>query len=171
MNKLTLYIITGLPYAGKTTLTNELVKRSKFTVVSVDEAIDEGGYIVEQMTQKDWDAVYTRAYERLKKYLSEGKTVIFDEANLKRSERETARQIAEANNATPVLIYVKTPKEEIKRRWLENQKTKTRGHLEEKSLNLAFSLFEEPQPDENPIIYSQKMDLDKFISEDLFKFP
>ena len=96
-----LYIITGLPYAGKTTLTNELVKRFKFTAVSVDEAIDEGGYVLEQMTQKDWNVVYSKAYEKLKRLLQNGKTVIFDGASLKRSERETLRQIAEAGNATP----------------------------------------------------------------------
>jgi len=45
-----LYILTGLPYSGKTTLTKELVKRFGFSSVSMDDVMDEKGYEVEQMT-------------------------------------------------------------------------------------------------------------------------
>lgn len=169
VGKQTLYIITGLPYSGKTILSNELVKRFKFIVCSVDEELDKGNYIVERMVQRDWNYIYSKAYERLKKYLSDGQTVIFDGASLKRSERETLKQIAKSMNIPYKLIYVNTPKEEIKQRWLKNLKTKERDHVKKITLNFAFNLFEEPQPDENPIIYNKDINLERWIKDNLIQ--
>ncbi len=167
MSKQMFYIITRLPYAGKTTLANELAKRFNFTICSVDEVLDEEKRIVEKMTQEDWNHVYSKAYEKLKKCLSEGKTVIFDGASLKRSERKTQKRIAKSMNVPSKLVYVNTPKKEIKQRWLDNQKNKKRDQLAEKTLNLALNMFEEPQPEEEPIIYNQNMSLDQWIKSNL----
>jgi len=167
MIKAKLYILTGLPYAGKTTLTNELVNRFGFSVVSVDEFIDEKGFEVEQMSQDDWGLVYSKTYERLKKYLTDGKTVILDIGNLKRSERETARRIAESMGVEHKLIYVNTPIEEVKKRREANQQTQERGHLEDATINRALSMFEEPTPDEKPTFYNQPVNLDSWIKENI----
>ena len=78
MTKPTLYILTGLPYSGKTTLTNELVKRFGFKTASVDDVMDERGLDSDTMVQEDWNAVYSEAYERLKVNLTKGDSVIFD---------------------------------------------------------------------------------------------
>jgi predicted kinase len=167
MEKPILYILTGLPYAGKTTLRNELVKRFKMRVISIDEINDEWGVIAEQITQKDWDKVYTEAYKRLKEYLSQGKKVVFDGASLLFRERETQRQIAESIGAAYKLIYVDTPQEEIKERWMKNQQTKDRGHVPEKLFEAALTMWEEPRAEEHPLIYNQNMDLDNWISQNI----
>jgi predicted kinase len=163
VNKQRLFIITGLPYSGKTTLVNELVRRFDFTVVSVDEVLDENNFVVEKMTQDDWNVAYTIAYDRLKKYLKEGKTVIFDGGSLKRSERNTKRAIAESLGVEHKLIFVDTPIEEIVKRRLRNMETKERGHLEEETMKVAYDMFERPTDDENPIIYRMDMNLDKWM--------
>jgi predicted kinase len=163
MNTQILYIITGLPYAGKTTLTNVLVKRFGFTIASVDEVLEEENYKVEQMTLEDWNHAYSEAFERLRRYLAAGQTVIFDGGSLKTSERQALRDIAEMMKVKCKLIYVNTPKEEINRRWLENQTTKARGHLEAQTMNVAYDMFEEPQADEQPILYNQHMNLDDWV--------
>jgi len=118
--KQALYIVTGLPYSGKTTLTNELVKRFGFAVASVDEFLDKGSYVVEKMTQEDWNKVYSQAYKKLKELLGEGKTVIFDGGSLRKSERQTLKNIVESMNILSKLIYVNTTKEEIIKRRTEN---------------------------------------------------
>lgn len=73
-----LYIVTGLPFAGKTTLTKKLVERFGFEVASVDEMLDKGNFVVEKMSYDDWGIVYTQAFDRLKELLKQGKSVIFD---------------------------------------------------------------------------------------------
>lgn len=164
MLKQYLYILTGLPYSGKTTLRNELVKRFHFTVASVDEQIDKKEFKVEQMTQEDWNLVYSLAYDELKTLLSEGKTVILDIGNLKRSERDTARRIAESVGVAYKLIYVNSSKEIISQRRFRNLQTKERGHLVDVTMERAVNMFEEPTADENPVFYNQNMDLDKWIA-------
>jgi predicted kinase len=162
-----LYILTGLPYSGKTTLTKELVNRFGFIKVSMDDIIDEKGFEIEDMTQEDWNTVYSEGYEKLKKLLKEGKTVVLDLGNLKRSERQTARNIAESLEENFKVIYLNVPVEEIKKRWEINEKTQERGQLEEVSLKRALDMFQEPTEDENYITYNQQMDLDKWIEENI----
>ena len=162
-----LYILTGLPYSGKTTLTKELINRFGFFKVSMDDVIDEKGFEVEDMTQEDWNTVYSEGYEKLKKLLQEGKTVVLDLGNLKRSERQTARNIAESLGKNFKVIYLNIPVEEIKKRWEINEKTQERGQLEEVSLKRALDMFQEPTEDEEYIIYNQQMDLDKWIEENI----
>lgn len=159
------YTLVGLPYAGKTTLKNELIKRFGFDAVSTDDVIDEKGMEVKKMTQEDWNLVYSESYDRLKKYLQEGKTVIVDIANLKRNERDTARVIAESVEADHTLIYLNTPMDEIRRRREANQHTKERGHLEDVTMNRALEMFEEPTPDEHPVLFNTEMNMNEWVRE------
>ena len=162
-----LYILTGLPFSGKTTLTKELVNRFGFIIVSMDDVMDEKGFEAVKMTQEDWNTVYSEGYEKLKKLLSEGKTVVLDLGNLKRSERTTARQIAESLNSAYKLIYLDIPVDEIEARWKRNNETKERDQLERVTLDIALVMFDKPTSDENFIIYNQNMDLDKWIKDNI----
>jgi len=163
MNKQVLYIMVGLPYSGKTTLTKELVNRFGFEVVSMDKTIDEENLDPVTMTQEDWNIVYSHGYKKLKKLLLDGKTVILDLGNLKRSERDTARAIAEKINVPSKLIYINVPVEEIKDRRQKNEETQERGHLAEKTLQKALDMWEEPLSDEKFVTYNQQMDLEHWI--------
>lgn len=78
MNKQYAYILTGLPYAGKTTLRKKLVDRLGFEYSSVDDQMGKHKFHVEEMSQDDWNLVYKKAYEDLKRKLKIGKTVIVD---------------------------------------------------------------------------------------------
>ena len=167
MKDSTLYILTGLPYCGKSTLTKELLKKYDIEVGSVDIQIDKHKFDVDDMTQKDWDLVYSEAYEDVKQKLREGKSVLFDMGHLKLSERNTARAIAEEARAKHKLIYVNTPKEEIEKRWARNEQINTRGQLSRKALDKAYSFWQEPKDAEKPIIYNQNMDLDKWAEKNI----
>ncbi|EKD86979.1 MAG: hypothetical protein ACD_37C00088G0002 [uncultured bacterium] len=160
-----LLILCGLPYAGKTKLRNELIKRFKISYVSVDELIDEKNLDLGKMTQEEWDMVYSEAFENLKKLLTDGKTVIMDIGNLKRSQRNSAKAVAESLNVKHVLVYIDTPMEEIKRRRELNQKIKERGHLDDQLMDHAINMFEEPTPDEDPIFYNQNINLEKWVNK------
>jgi len=164
---LMLYTLTGLPYSGKTTLTEELVKRFGFSSVSMDDIIDQKGYEVEKMTQEDWNLVYSEGYGKLKKLLLEGRTVVLDLGNLKRSERKTAKEIAESLGSDHKLIYLDISIDGIEDRWKKNSNTKERGQLERSTLDRALNMFEKPTPDEDFVIYNQDMDLDKWVETNI----
>lgn len=159
-----LYILAGLPYSGKTTLRKELVKRLNFDYVSVDEIMKiRDMWRAGHPTQGDWNEAYSEAYKKLKELLKQSKNVVLDIGNLEFQERETARQIAEAQGAEHKLIYVKTPMEEIMKRRKENETTRLRGHLENNLLQSAIDKFDEPTTEENPLIYNSKENLDEWI--------
>ncbi len=168
MKEITLYIMTGLPYSGKTTLRKELVKRCGFQAVSVDQIMGEKDMWREgHPTQEDWNLAYSEAYKQIEEYLKEGKTVVFDCGNLPLHERENARKIAEKLGVKHKLVYVNTPKEEILRRRQQNEETKERGHLDQEMMDVALKMFHEPTASEQPLIYNHEMDLDRWINKNI----
>lgn len=162
-----LYIVTGLPFAGKTTLTKKLVERFGFEVASVDEMLDKRNFVVKKMSYEDWGIVYTQAFNRLKKLLKQGKSVIFDGGSLKKSERNTLKSIAESLNVPCKLIYINASKEEIIKRRIKNLATKERDQLEDETMGKAFDMFEKPQKDENPILFNSKRNLEQWIKKNI----
>lgn len=159
----TLYILCGLPYSGKTTLTKELVRRFGFAVVSVDDIMDKYQMHSDTMSQEDWNKVYSEGYNNLKGLLKKGKTVILDVGNLKRSERNAARDIAKSLRVQYKLIYLDASEKEIKQRFHKNAQTNDREQLSDSTLDVALNMFQEPTEDENPIVYNESIDLDKLI--------
>jgi predicted kinase len=167
MNKPKLYIVTGLPYAGKSVLSRELVKRFNFGYASVDSEIDKGNYDVTKMSQEDWDSVYARAFDALEYLLKSGRTTVFDGASLKRSERNLLREIAQKCEAEPLLVYVNTSPAEAAERRLKNMTTLERAHLKDETMSKALALFEEPVEDEESIVYNASLDLDAWIKKNV----
>ena len=167
MNKL--YILCGLPYAGKTTLRKELVKRLNFDYVSVDEIMTARNMwnTPGQPTQEDWDIAYAEAYKQLEELLKEGKNAIADIGNLEFPERDNMRKTAESFGVEQRLIYVKTPRDEIMRRRKENEVTRVRGHLENELFASATDKFNEPSVEENPLIYNLEENLDEWIRKNI----
>lgn len=156
-----------MPYAGKSVLSRLLTERYGFGNASVDDEIIQGKYDVTQMTQQDWNDVYSRAFQKLENLLKGGQTVIFDGAGLRYRERQSLRNTATECGAGPVLIYVNTSPEEIVARRLKNMSTQTRAHLKDETMRQALSMFEEPTPDEHPIIYNAGLDLEHWIEKNI----
>ena len=166
MSKNILYIMTGLPYSGKTTLVNKLVKKIDCKVVSTDKILKQKGLWKEKHpTQNDWEVAYGKACKEVETSLMDGENVIFDESNLRYEQRENLRKIAQDLGLKFKLVYVKIDKKEALKRWRENLKTKKRNQLNEKFLKKAFNLFEEPKTNEKAIIYNQEIDSEGWIKE------
>jgi predicted kinase len=160
-----LFIVTGLPYAGKSVLSRELVRRLGCGYASVDSEITAGDYDVTTMSQQDWNDVYARAYDRLEGLLRSGVSVVFDGASLARHNRRTLRKIAADCGAEAVLVYVNTSPAETAQRRLRNLSTRERAHLADETVRLAMSQFEEPGADEEPVVYHAGMDLEEWFAD------
>lgn len=166
MNAQTLFSITGLPFSGKTTLTNKLVDKFGLSVISVDEIMERAGmWESPRPTDEDWNQAYWEAYQTLENLLKEGKNVIFDGGSLKKSERKAQRQIAEKLHPNYQLIYVNTSLKTIEQRRLKIQSTREHGQVDDQTMKNALKIWEEPTRDENPIVYSSKHDLDEWIEK------
>lgn len=169
MVKNILYIMTGLPYSGKTTLVKKLIKKINCQVISTDEILREKGFWKEkEPEQKDWEIAYKEAGEKVKKYLVDGENVIFDESNLCFYQRENLRKIAQNLGIESKLIYVKIDEKEALKRWGENSKTKQKHQLTKEIIERACDIFEEPKEDEKVIVYNQEIEVNDWIKKKLF---
>ena len=90
----TLLILCGLPFSGKTVIARRLNERYGFPVVCIDEIKFAHGFPwIENspITAADWDRIFTESYDRTRALLREGKTVVYDCANLQRVKFRTSR--------------------------------------------------------------------------------
>lgn len=131
---MTLFIFCGGPFSGKSYLSKQLSVEYGFSRVDLDEVKDElvGKNIIDEEVFRDqWDEVYEEMYRRIEKHLSNDETVVLDAANYARYERDLARKIGDKYGAKVVEILVDTPIEVVRKRWLENKKTKKRIDVSE----------------------------------------
>jgi predicted kinase len=80
------YMLCGLPFAGKTTLTKELVHWLGIKRVAIDEINTERGIWNDEtgMSSEDWAKTYQEAYQRIAAFLSQSESVVDDSANFTR---------------------------------------------------------------------------------------
>lgn len=151
--KKTLFLMLGYPGAGKTTaakIIHELTgaehlwadheRRERFGTPSYDH----------EETLK----LYAGLNEVVEKSLTEGQSVIFDTNFNFYKDREHLRSIATENNATTVLVWVRTPKEIAKQRAVvdaHKHQTRILGHMPESHFERIAEGLEPPKSDEKSI--------------------
>ena len=160
----TLYVMCGLPFAGKSTLVKELIKRFDFSLVASDEINSERGIGLhgEAIPMQEWDKTYDVVYKRLMQLLSQGKTVIYDDCNFTKKQRDIAKDIAQTQQAQTRVIYVNTSKEEVTKRWQQNRITSHRFDIRDEDFAQVVDNFQAPTQDEGVIIYNCSFPLEKW---------
>lgn len=170
MNKL--YILCGIPFAGKTTLAKELEKRLGFSRIDLDDVELEllGKNIKdENVKQNQWDKIYLDMYQRIEKALRDGKTVVHDTGNFTKHERALVRNIANKVNVESTTIFVYIPVPEARKRWLQNKENNKRFDITEKSFEDAVNEMEPPTEDENFVVYDSSQNIEDWIKNILLK--
>ncbi|HCI78216.1 MAG TPA: hypothetical protein DHW02_00840, partial [Ktedonobacter sp.] len=152
-------ILCGLPFAGKTTLAKALVRELHLSRVSIDDLNTERGIWDDEkgLSSEEWTNVYNEAYRRLDALLSQGKSVLDDNANFTREQRDHLRVIAAKYQVPTTVIYVMTPLTEVRRRWQENRQTKVRNDVRDEDFALVVDSFEAPTDDEHVVCYDGVM--------------
>ncbi|MGH2352188.1 MAG: AAA family ATPase [Chloroflexota bacterium] len=163
----TLYILCGLPFAGKTTLARKLVSRFGLSRVAIDDINTERGVWVDEagLSPAEWARTYDEAYRRIDHLLSQEKSVVDDSVNHTRELRDWLRAIAVRHGARTVVIYVDVPPAEARRRWLENRRTATRNDVRDDDFAQVVDKFEPPAADESTLRYNGTVSLDEWIDQ------
>ncbi len=165
-----LYILCGLPFAGKSTLAHELEKRLGIIYVGLDRINDMFGVGLHGATipSEQWDRTYTEAYRQVDMFLAARHDVLFDAANFTRAQRDFQRTIADKHAAQSLVIYVEVPLMEVRRRWLVNRSTKQRHDVRDENFAHVVDCFEPPTTEEPFISYNQAQPLDEWIQQHFF---
>ena len=155
MKKPCLYIMYGLPFAGKTTLSKEMVKYLGIKRVSIDEINGERGIWNDEsgMLSEEWTRTYEIAYQRIATFLGQGESVVDESANFIKEQRDRLRAIAEKYNAQAYVIFVDVSLAEVQRRWQANRQTMVRNDVRDDDFAHVVKYFEPPTENENVLRY------------------
>lgn len=163
-----LIILTGLSFAGKTTLGKEIIKKFDFESVDVDitkEQLFDKGLRDDNLTHEQWVKIYDETDRQIEKYLKEGKSVVDDSRNFRKFERTHAKEIADKCGSGFITIYVNTPKEVVKQRLHINRANQMRHDVEDKDFEEILSIFEPPTEDENALTLKHGEDINDWLEK------
>jgi predicted kinase len=118
----------------------------------------------------EWDATYAEAYRRVEARLGRGESIVYDETNFLRRQRERLRAIAAQYSATTFVIYVDVTSDEARRRWLTNRTTRQRGDVRDDDFAYVLANFEPPTADENVLCYDGATPPDIWIGQTFVGF-
>lgn len=149
-----LFILCGLPYSGKTYLSDRLRAVVPITYVCIDEILKDRGYDWDKSLlpdQKGWHQVFEESYERSREALMSGCSVLYDSTNHTKISRDMLRAIAAHAGVKARVLYIKVSSETIWRRWEEIRKTKQRSLIPHELVEKTIVAFEIPHEDEDYI--------------------
>jgi predicted kinase len=86
--------------------------------------------------------------------LSANQSLIYDETNLLRRQRDAVRAIATRAGAHVVLIHVTTPADDVQARWQANRQRPVRGDVRDEDFAFVLAHFEPPTADEQSLRYN-----------------
>ncbi len=150
----TLFILCGLPYAGKSFIAEGLRKNTDVVYVSIDAIFHTHGFDWNTNTLPDaeaWQKIFDESYEISKIALQDCKNVLYDSTNHTRASRDALRVIAYEVGAQTQVIFVNVSHETIWKRWEENCINPSRSIVSKELVQQTIYAFEAPTTDERVI--------------------
>lgn len=166
MAKQVQYILVGLPFSGKTTLSKAMSEKLGIPRVNLDEVKFEMGFegvSDNDMTHEQWDKIFVETDKRVVEHLKQGRSVLHETSWTKKWKRDRARKLATNLSIDSVVLFVKVPEELARERWLKNREEQKRFDLQEDVFNEAVKEFEIPTEDENLLVYNQTIPIDEWM--------
>lgn len=151
----TLWILCGLPYSGKTYISNKIVESVSISYISIDHILEELGFDWDTGRLPDadgWKRVFDISYERSKESLKNNLNVLYDSTNHTKASRDVLRKVAQEVGASTKVIYIDVSVETIWKRWEENVVNKSRSVVAKDLVEQTIESFESPTSGEN--VYS-----------------
>ena len=156
-----LYILCGLPFSGKTTLAKKITEHTGSKLIAFDQLWLE----LEKEGDEGWRLVRSVAKERIAEGLKKGRSVVYDDTNVRFEHREELREVATQHGAIAVVVYIDTPSVIREKREKENLLTKRRHAVEPVNSKKALDQFEESGLPENVTVFSVGNNLEEWLEK------
>lgn len=158
-----LFVLCGLPFAGKSTMGRALHERLGVSHVEVDRYL--GGSVGGQRVGRpEWIDAYRLAYREVETELAAGRSVVFDAVGYRRVQRERARRIAAAYGVVVAVIFLDVTLDEARARLAANRERRTRRDVPTDDFLEVAEGLQPPLPDEEPVLrYRPDEPLDYWI--------
>lgn len=146
--------LSGLPFAGKSTLARALAAALGATLIEVDQLIEgREGLPSGPIPDRLWFAAYRRAEALLRVELVAGRRVTYDGVNFRWVQREKLRRVAAEFGQRVVVVHVTTPIAANLARQQANRLHQTRPIVDAETFAMVEDRFEPPRPGEWAIGY------------------
>lgn len=168
MEKPIQYILVGLPFSGKTTLSRAISETLGIPRVNLDEIKFEMGFegvSDNAVTHEQWTKIFNETDRRVVEYLKSGKSVLHETSWTKKWKRDRARKLATDLGLDSKVLFVNVPEKVARERWLKNRTEQQRFDIPEDIFEEAAKDFEIPTEDENLLIYDQSVSVEEWIRQ------
>ena len=121
------------------------------------------GLTGEAISAADWNITYQEAYDRISRFLAEGRSVIYDAPSFTKEQRDQLRAIAHRQGMTAKVIFVDVPEYVARERWLQNRRTGNRFDVRNDDFGQVVDNFQLPTGEEDVILYDQSLPLREWV--------
>ena len=152
-----LFILCGLPYSGKTYVSDRLHTETGISVIRIDDILRKRGFdwnTNKLPNEAEWRGIFEESYQATKNILERSENVLYDSTNHTLASREKLRELAKQSGAETAVIFVNTPKHIIWERWEKNKESTTRSIVAKDLVEMTIDTFDPPTQDEHVIIIS-----------------
>lgn len=163
----TLYIMCGLPFSGKTTLAKKIAEHKNAQMIAFDWIWAKEKPMLTPDIDKveEWRVVLNVAHERIRQVLDNGKSVVYDDVNQTRDQRDVLRQIAKDGNSAFVIVHLNTPLDIIRYREAKNKTNKERHQVAAVNFEKALRYWEDPTEEENIVEFKPDTNTEDFLKK------
>ena len=130
-----LYILCGLPFAGKSLLSKEIENKTGAKLISFDKNWEE---LSKTNPEINYETGLQDCKNKIAESLQKNISVIYDSTNKRPATREVFINLAKENDAEPIVIYLEVPLEEIKRRRAQSLIDKTHHVVADENFNRSI---------------------------------
>jgi predicted kinase len=161
-----LYIMCGLAFSGKSTLARRISEHTGGRLFAFDAMwMEEDKIKPVPQGIGGWKYIRDKAKTKSLRLLKEGVSVIYDENNPKRGNREEFRRLAEEVGAEAVVVYVDTSLDVVREREQANRLSPNRHDVEPENFEKVLKDMEAPTPDENVLAFTPDMEIEEFLEK------
>ena len=149
-----LYLLTGIPYAGKSTLGRAIAESCGIEMIDLHIILAEQGVGLqgEWIPESMYASFHQEAERRARHLLSQGKSLVYDVTPFTRCQRERIRSLATDCGAEIHVIFVNASHALVWHRW-ETETTNPLRHIRVHRENMLYVLsrFESPTQEEHTV--------------------
>lgn len=131
----TIFILSGLPYSGKSTFAKKVEEKTMIKRVSFDDLWTSFVKVDENIS---YDTMITEIKKLIDKQLEKGYSVMYDSTNLKEEHRKEIIDIADSHDVEAVVIYFSITEEEMRKRQGQSLIDKSHHVVDEDNIQKAL---------------------------------
>ena len=165
-----IFIMSGRPFSGKTTLSKKISERLGIPRVSFDETWmqveQEQGKVPGIDDTERWKYINRMCEENARKFLVEGSSVVYDNLGSSFEQRGKIRKLASEEGANSKVVYLDMDNEEVIKRREANLELKERAQVSDENFYRALETFEPPRNGEDVLFYEPSQDIEVWIDRE-----